>query len=380
MRILFFLLIISAFFGQYLFLFNEKMHLIRLLPAFLIFGYSQDHVKLNRDAVVLLSYFTLYYFYTLIISLVNISVLKGNDLINLTVFYFFIVAVVASSQINPKVYFNVFKKTTLFFFCVSFSFWGYELLTHKHLRYSMAADFPSDYYFQPTTTFFINPNDFAAIFTLSVMYLLTFLGKEKLSSKILIAILISAEVAVCYTTQARLDFLAFLFFLIFYFNLWKLKTILGITLSMILIVTLTEKVELNWAGLLNYLDTDKSGSLGMRIQLYYYGLISVLYNYGFGFGVGGHHYFYTKVLPYHLTDPHNFILELWIGSGVLITFSYLLLNAYILMRTLQNGNKLITVQFCLYNFILLSSSSSLFLWPHYLFLVAYLLAPYDQHE
>lgn len=372
MKIIIFILISGAFFGAYLYLFDQRFHVIRLLPPFILVIGFVSSIKMNRDAQILLTYFTFYFIYTLILSLVNLSNIYRNDLINLTFLYLFIVALILLVSNNPLLYLKVFKFCTWMFVAINIGVWGYEVLFHQHLSYSLAADFKPNYYYHPTTTFFTNPNDFAAIFSLSSMYLLTVTGSKTVKVRLLKILLIVLTFAVFYTTKARICFIAFSFFLSFYLQIWKAKTLFFVGLSICVVALyVTVKFDLDWQGLLN-LDSTNSGSISIRRDLYYHGLLSIVHSYGLGFGVVGHHYYYEKIAHLEYTDPHNFLLELFIGGGVIIVSLYCLLTIYVLLRLLKEGNRLILAQFILYNFILLSSSTSLFLWPHYLFFIAYI--------
>src|SRR5688572_28741685 len=115
MRTLTFFLIISAFFGAYLFLVDRTIHFIRIVPPiFIIIGFIY-RVKLNSDAQVILTYFSIFFFYTFIISIVNFQHILVNDLIKLTVLYLFIVALVLSVSIQTVDYFKIFRRATVLF-------------------------------------------------------------------------------------------------------------------------------------------------------------------------------------------------------------------------------------------------------------------------
>ena len=368
MRILTFLLIISAFFGGYLFLVDSTVHFIRIVPIiFIVIGFVY-RVKLDLDAQVILGYFSIFFVYTFIISIFNFQNILGNDLINLTVLYLFMVALIVSVSIPTVDYFKIFRRAIVFFMLASIVVWVYEFTTHKHLRYSLAANFDVNYYYQPTTTFFTNPNDFAVVFTLCSMYMLSILKKEGSRNKLIIALLIVITFAIEYTTEARLCFLGFMIFIAFYLKIWKARIALGIGVVVVLILLY---LNLDWDKLLSF-ESAKRSSIDIRQDLYYHGVMSIFHNYGLGFGIRGYHYYYSDIAHIQYTDPHNFILELLISSGVGVTLMYITLIIIIFVKLLKsNSNHLTLLQFILYNFMLSASSASLFLWPHYLFFVAY---------
>jgi O-antigen ligase len=81
------------------------------------------------------------------------------------------------------------------------------------------------------------------------------------------------------------------------------------------------------------------------------------------------------------TDPHNFFLEVLINSGVVMALSYILISAFLFASMItQKANRLIVAQFVIYHLLLLSSSSSLFLWSHYVFFFTYVFFAKDKGE
>ena len=94
--------------------------------------------------------------------------------------------------------------------------------------------------------------------------------------------------------------------------------------------------------------------------------LSVFENFGMGLGIdASKNYFMSIPDPrlHYIVNPHSAFFELLINSGVLVSTFYLFLNFYIIrMFYLLQKNNMI-VQLILYNLILFSSSSSLYLWP-----------------
>ena len=121
MKHLLFLLIISAFFGPYLYLFDDRVHLIRVISLFVIVAGFIYRAKLNNDALVILAYFSIYFFYTLVISIIDdfISKIAGNDIINLIVLYLFVFALIISISTDVKVYLRVFRVAIVLFLLAS---------------------------------------------------------------------------------------------------------------------------------------------------------------------------------------------------------------------------------------------------------------------
>jgi hypothetical protein len=116
-------------------------------------------------------------------------------------------------------------------------------------------------------------------------------------------------------------------------------------------------------------------STSVRLYLYKYALISPLSNFGLGFGIDySAEYFRTinDANLHNIINPHSYILELLINSGVLVVLYYITINAILLVSNWSNKNYDLFVQIIIYNLLLFSSSSSTFLWPIYLFFIVYI--------
>jgi len=74
---------------------------------------------------------------------------------------------------------------------------------------------------------------------------------------------------------------------------------------------------------------------------------------------------------FYIVNPHSAFFELLINSGIIVTAFYVYLNIYVMRFLILLKKYNVFVQLILYNLILFSSSSSLYLWPVYLFFVLY---------
>ena len=94
-----------------------------------------------------------------------------------------------------------------------------------------------------------------------------------------------------------------------------------------------------------------------------------------GFGIDASEAFYRSIQDpnlHYIVNPHSYIFELLINSGVFATLIYLFINGYLIIKNLKYKQHDMMIQVVMYNLLLFSSSSSLFLWPTYLFFIVYI--------
>ena len=95
-----------------------------------------------------------------------------------------------------------------------------------------------------------------------------------------------------------------------------------------------------------------------------------------GFGIDASEAFYRSIQDpnlHYIVNPHSYIFELLINSGVFATLIYVFINGYLIIKNLKYKQHDMMIQVVMYNLLLFSSSSSLFLWPTYLFFIVYIL-------
>ena len=258
----------------------------------------------------------------------------------------------------------------------------YEEMTLNHLHLSAMQEVPKRWpqsHFP--TAFFTNPNDFAAVFSLSVMFLVTHVDSRQggIKKNLALGCLFASWAWVIMVTESRVNLICFVIFVAFYFRFWRAGFIGFITIGCALILSVFPEIltqlKQRSASLLDFSFTPGE-SLSERLNIIQYGVESIFYSNTLGLGVGSAQGYYSQFIGKGLTgstvDPHNYILELLINSGLWMLILYLGVSVLIFWHMLISGaNRLIVVQFALYNFVLLSSSSSVFLWPHYVFFIAY---------
>ncbi len=275
------------------------------------------------------------------------------------------------------------------FFYVSYALFAvYEIATGNHLPSSNLYDAPSWMRYVPTAVYF-NSNDFAAIFTLMFLFLFTdFQSSRKLYARLGMAACIILHIFILYKSQSRLSFLLFGGFLLYQYPK-RLSALLF--LSFLLFFFIGWFGETSWymqtldslAKLKQDLSFEERNSTVVRLYLYKHALLSVVPSSGMGFGINASANYYQSIMDpnlFHITNPHSYIFELLINSGVVVTLFYLFLNGYLMVKNWMLHNYNLVIQLIIYNLLLFSSSSSLFLWPIYLFFLIYIVATVEHEE
>jgi O-antigen ligase len=381
MFIVIILLLTSAFLGPYFFFIGAKFHAIRVLPSLVVAMYSRStSIRVSQPLRAIFLFFTVYFFYTLIISLFHYKSIFINDLINFVVLYLFIVSLVLLVAQQPNKFFKALKIFLIFFVVVAFVMALYEEITLNHLSNSAMLMEPKKWPQRHFPTgFYTNPNDFAAITIMASMFLLALPNKKKsFSTKASKAALVLISLWICYATESKLNLMIFCIFLTIFYRLWTIRSLFVLVVSVVLVGSyLSQKIDLGQAALevFNF-SLEKGGSTLERLNIYYYSLYSIVESYGLGLGIGASQFYFDQFVGYGLTgittDPHSYLFELLINSGILVLVLYLFLNLFLVLNFIKgHGNRLMLLQLILYNLILFSSSSSIFLWPHYVFLISY---------
>lgn len=387
------LLLLAAFFISDAWSVGANLYPLRLvLPFAFVFGvaYLLQLVvkeKAKRDVSPTLFYallFTLYMFlHTALVSWYRTEFLgddyEFNALMNY-LFLFVLMLTLFTYALIDRLRFLSYSKIVIAVFYVLYFFYAfYEIRTGNHLAVSSLYDAPNWLRFSPTTVYF-NSNDFATIFTLMFMYLFsTAKGKGGEGLKWYVYLLMILQLFVLYKTQSRLSMLLFVVYMGYKAPRFLMK---GVVLAIVAFLFVGLFVERSFfmqsLDALSKLQEDMTfserNSTGVRVHLYKHALLSVKESWGLGLGVDASGKYLQSVADpnlHYITNPHAYVFELLINSGLLSTFAYLLLNAYLLVKSWLQKNHDLMVQLIIYNLLLFSSSSSLFLWPIHLFFVLY---------
>jgi teichuronic acid biosynthesis protein TuaE len=255
----------------------------------------------------------------------------------------------------------------------------YEIVTGNHLSVSDLYDAPYWLRYSPTVVYF-NSNDFASIFSLMFMYLLSTFDKEKTLSLLSLFVIISFHLMIVYFSQSRISLVVSLIFLIYRYPIKLISSsIIGVLVIFIAVIFLEPNWYMQMFDKINELKTDllfsDRQSTSIRLYLYKYSLLSIFSSYGLGYGIDYSLQFFQTINDPNLSyivNPHSFMFEILINSGVLAFLAYIFLNIYLALINWVNKDFDFVIQVILYNLLLFSSSSSLFIWTVYLFIFIYI--------
>jgi teichuronic acid biosynthesis protein TuaE len=360
--------IVFVFFGTYLF---QKVVLLK------------QKVKMEPFLLLTFLFFVYTFFHTSIVSYLR-SELLGDfyepfSILNFVFLFFFIVTIYLISISSPKSFLQKTKYLVFVFYGLYGAYALYEIFTGNHLPVSDLYDAPSWMRFAPTVVF-NNSNDFAAVFTLMLIYLYAEFDSSKSRSFLFIIGLFLLHVFIVYKTQSRLSLLiSFAFFGYRYPKKFVGTAVFGF----LLILIMGNFTDNSWyaqllddiAKLKSDLSFNERQSTSVRFYLYKYALYSIIPSYGMGFGIDYSAEFYRSINDvnlHYIINPHSFIFELLINSGILATLFYIFINFKLIVKSIISKNTDLIVQIVFFNLLLFSSSSSLFLWPIYLFFIIYI--------
>ena len=376
--VLFFL---SVFLGSNAYLMSEQLHLVRIIPLVLIavILWRNDYkiIQKGRSFKLLIFAAIFYYLYTLAVSLIFHHYLELNSLINFTVLFIVLIAAIILFNTEGQNALRVLFATSLVFYVTCILLAGYEITTGNHLPVSATNEYEWNQYIP--TAFFTNTNDFCAMHVLVFIFLITYARKSEKPMAINFVLWLAPISAVIYIVASSRISIAIMFaaILVMTNSSQKLKIFLS---SIILTVLLAySSPEMN-EQITQFVDSffgmqldmgDNSSSI--RKALYEYGFLSVENSFGLGLGVNASPGYYSSISDPRLggiINPHGYIVELWINGGVPVVLGYLTLLISLTLLLHKRPRFQFVVFLVFYNMLLFSSSSSLFLWPHYLVFIA----------
>ncbi|MGC6469872.1 MAG: O-antigen ligase family protein [Flavobacteriales bacterium] len=398
MTYLLIILFISAIFCNSAFGIGPNLYPLRLLLPIVLAYFSvltfqkvvllKKPLKIDLLLLLSLSFFAYMFFHTSVVSYLRYDFLGDSYELNSLLNYGFLITLIISLFLvvisERKQFLTLFKGVVLLFYVGYVVFAIYEIISGNHLETSNLVDSPSWMRHMPTVVFF-NSNDFAAIFTLMLLYLSSvFDTKKKLPSYIVIPFLL-IHLLIVYYSMSRLALILSMLFFVYRYPKYILNIIfLSIPVVILFFVSANESQLMTLydsvIALKNDLSFSERESTSVRLYLYKYALLSPLYNYGMGFGIDSSIAYYQSIHDPNLDfiiNPHSYIFELLINSGVLTTLIYIVLNAYLIIKNIMMKQYILMAQVITFNLLLFSSSSSLFLWPTYLFFIVYICRTSD---
>lgn len=390
-------ILLLSFFISDVFYVGPNLYPLRIItPIVLLYAsmilLQKSIVKKESVKLPVASWLTLCFFGFMALSTFGISayryvflsqVYELSDLLN----YLFVIVLVATLFIvgfqDKRSFLKKSNRVMLFVYFLYLLMALYEIRTGFHFPNSTLYDASEWMKYSPTVVYF-NPNDFAAIFTMMLMYLLFNWKRETekgFFQTVLLLVILLLHTYILYKAESRLSLLVFGVFLMYQYP----RQLISVCLfSVVAFVFIGWFGETSWfmqsldelSKLQQDFSFEERNSTLIRLYLYKHAFLSVFDGFGLGFGVHASAKYYQSVVDpnlFYITNPHSYVFEILINSGVFSFVFYILLNVYLIVKSWVYRNNHLLLQLIFYNLLLFSSSSSLFLWPIYLFFVLYVL-------
>jgi len=373
-----FLLFVSVIVGGAVYIVIPQLQFFRVMLVLFLFitflELSKNGIKLDFNSKLLLIWFSIYYFWTIYISLpIKIDF---NSYINFNIIYILVIVLILNMNYNTKKFLDTLYKALYFMFYVMLGVAIWEIVTHHHLKVATFFDHAPEYIqFQPST-FYTNPNDFMAMLTLLIIFLFGYKKTLKYKIGVYDYIMLLVTFVLSFITNSRIVMMVLaLTFLIISFKKKNIKYLFFIVVLLIGLFVYIMRLDNND---INYLLAGLSfggDSTSIREHLYIDALLSIQHNFGMGYGINNSSLYYQQLNDPNLEgiiNPHNYLLEILINSGVYVTFLYLLLNLYFIYLFIKNNQFFLVYMIIIYEIVLISSSSSIFLWFQYVYYISIL--------
>ena len=280
-------------------------------------------------------FFVLMFIQTYCVTIIRAQLLQANyelnSILNFTFLMFLILTIYLIILSFPRQFLKTSKNIILLFY-VLYTFYSiYEITTGNHLPTSDLIDAPWWMRHVPTVVYF-NSNDFAFVFTLMLMYLLSVFDANKSLSFVLLIAIFLIHMSIVYISESRLSFLMSFFFFVYRY---PKKIIYSSLFGFVLFSVCGYFLESSWymqviddlAKLKSDLSFNERQSTLVRLTLYKYAILSIIPSYGLGYGIDFSAQYYQSINDanlHHIIDPHSFIFELLINSGLFSLYYFIL--------------------------------------------------------
>jgi len=332
--------------------------------------------------LIIFSLFTYQFFIGTLVSLFTGTLESTTNIIKFLFLFITLTTICLYGNIHKK-YLNTLYLTSNYFMLILIIVSYIEITTRNHFSFSAVYKMPPAFHFTPSA-FYINQNDFLAIVTLLLTFNTLILVYAKNHNIRIIRkkdyylyisyLLYSFYLALITTSRTSLVALSFLFIIIISIQK-RLVIIIAICLIIIggllflfYFPDIIDKV-ISYSEIVSYYS---GNSTNVRLSLYQDALLNFTI---FGEGANNSHLLYTKLATPEsqgIINPHNYLLELLINNGVLYFTIYILFNIYLIYKSILLKKYFLGTVFILYHFILVGSSSSLFIWSQYIYYIGFI--------
>ena len=364
LNILLTLLCLSAWGAGYLFLFSHKLVLIRVMSLFavgiLLFIH---HSRQSKVYYFTLLYFLVYSVLTFVMTFPYQTFASDSGFVDFMIIGLFIYSLLTFALFDSTQSLRLFYLLNTAYIAAMCVLGCIEFATGWHLPASAALSIPV----RTASGLSYNPNDYAVLVALSLLYCLSYRRNMISSAKVWVDIVLIVMATVVFVLSAcRTAIVVEALFLLFMFRGWLKRYWKVMSVVAVLVVALGIYLLVS------------DNTLAYRFHLYAGAFESLFDSYGLGFGIWGDRYYFSlqdnRDLFHGLTNTHSYLFQILLTSGLVPFLAYILLIAYIMRTMARAGRNEFWILPLFYLFLLFSPSSSLFLWGQYLsfvFIVCY---------
>ena len=353
------LLCISAWAGGYLYLVNNSVTLLRVsvFIAFVFSMFLQYRVKPKVYYYTLL-FFVVYSIYTLIITSLYTEYSTTSGYIDFVTIGLLVYTLLGLSFQDYRLSLKIFHILCMIYVPTMALMGIIEFFAGWHLPFSRASLMNV----KDVCGLSFNPNDYAILVAMALLYLLAyrkvFVNDRKLWIDVLYALI---AFVVFLISECRSAIVVEALFLVFMCRTRLKKHIKPLlAVGIILLVALVFLLQ-------------HDNSLSYRAWLWVASFNSLFDSYGLGFGIWGDRHYLSlqdnRDLLHGLTNAHSYIFQILFTSGIVFFLAYVLLLFYIMRTMSKGGRNEFWIMPLFYILLLFSPASSLFLWGHYMMFV-----------
>ncbi|HIC77842.1 MAG TPA: hypothetical protein EYP02_01550 [Sulfurovum sp.] len=335
--------------------------------------------SMNRDYKVqpILLFIFLFYTYQFIVgnyvAVMSATVDSTTKVANSIFLYALLTLLFLYGNIYKR-YIAILYKVSKYFMFILVIVSLIEITFKIHFSFSIVNTMPEIFHYTPSA-FYTNQNDFLAIVSLLLIFnmlVLKYYKKDNRADMLIFVSYLLYAIFLSVITSSRVNMIVLLLIFLIFLLEYK-KTLLTLFISFIMILVLFPSFVEMYNLYIDSISFGKGESTSMRFHLYKDALLNFKI---FGEGTDNSSLLYIALEnPEYqgMTNPHNYILELLINNGYLFLITYLAFNGYLIFKSILMSRYFLALTFMLYPFILISSSSSLFIWSQYIYYIGFIV-------
>jgi hypothetical protein len=352
-----------------------------IIASLILFFQFSNMNRAYKVQPILLIIFLLYTYQFIVgnyISVVTVTVDSTTKIANVVFLYALLTLLFLYGNIYKR-YMAILYRVSKYFMFILVIISLIEMIFRVHFSFSIVNTMPEIFNYTPSA-FYSNQNDFLAIVSLLLIFNMLMIKyyRNDISMRLtkwdyqLFTFYLLYAIFLSIITSSRVNMIVLLL-MFFIFLLEYKKSFFALLLLFIIILT-------SFPFLLDiynlYVDSISFGqghSTSMRFHLYKDAILNFKI---FGEGADNSSLLYIALdnPDYEgMTNPHNYLLELLINNGYLFLIAYIVFNGYLFLKSILMRRYFLALVFILYPFILISSSSSLFIWSQYIYYIGFII-------